>query len=269
MMNRLLVLVLLCLSPAHVFAGEVMFEGFYKIKLENKPIGYQIQRFEFDPKTKTFTHTGFTRIKIGSRVVQESLKAEANDKLEPVKYQYTSQDGDQTKTIDAVIKGQNMTFTTTEGKKPPKTQISKMPKGTFFSSFLLYVMLKKKIAPQTAFQYSAIAEEDGNSYDGKALFESKEAKAGYVAFRVLNSFKAEKFYSTLALVPDGDKADMYTRGEALATLSPAKNIGFELLATPSQATEGELLPNKILMTLFGNMPTGKVNLLASPPKSGP
>ena len=59
----------LCFSPGLGFATEIMFEGYYRIDLEHKPIGYYISRYEFEPKSKQFTCTTFQRAKLGSRVV--------------------------------------------------------------------------------------------------------------------------------------------------------------------------------------------------------
>jgi hypothetical protein len=264
MAYRLFGILLLFFSPVAALAGDVMFEGYYRIELEHKPIGYNIQRYEFDPKSKTFSSISFLRAKFGDKTVQESLKAKANDKFEPISYQYTSQVGDQVKTIDGSFKGQIMKLATSDGKKV-RNETFKIPKGTFLSSFLVYILMQKKLAPNDAFKYSAVAEEDGNSYYGKSWLESKEDKGSYVVFRILNSFKGEKFVSNMAAIPDAGNPDHYVKAEVLGTDSPVKNISTELVASPSQATAGQLVPNKILLTVFGNMPTGKLNLVATPP----
>ena len=54
MAYRLFGLFLLFFSPALALAGEIMFEGYYRIELSGSHVGYYIQRFEFDPKTKSF-----------------------------------------------------------------------------------------------------------------------------------------------------------------------------------------------------------------------
>ncbi|NJL25347.1 MAG: hypothetical protein HC902_09320 [Calothrix sp. SM1_5_4] len=266
MRTRLFTLILLFFSPAAAFAGDIMFEGFYRVDLAGKQIGYAIQRYEFDPKTKTFESTSFLRVKLGDKIMQESLKAKANDKFEPVSYQYTSQSGEELKMIDAGFKGEIMKLKISDGKKA-RDETHKVPKGTFLSTFLLYVMLQKKLKPNDAFKYSAIAEEEGSSYWGKSWLESKQDKSGgQTVFRILNKFKGEEFISNLAVVPDPKEAGKFIKGEVVSTRSPAKNLSTELVASPAQATEGQMVPNKTLVTLFGAMPTGKMNMLATPEK---
>jgi hypothetical protein len=267
MSYRLFGLFLLFFSPALGFAADVMFEGYYRIELEGKPIGYNIERYEFDPKAKTFTSISFLRAKFAGKNVQESLKAVSNDKFQPVSYQYTSQVENELKTIDATFKGEIMKLVIGDGGKTNKlkNETYKIPKGTFLSSFLVYIMMQKKLAVNEPFKYSAVAEEEGSSYWGKTMIESKTDRGAYVVFRVLNDFKGEKFISSLAAVPDGKGSDQYIKGEVLSSLSPAKNIATELVTSPAQATEGQMVPNKVLLTLFGGMPTGKVNLVANPP----
>ncbi|MBX3020371.1 MAG: hypothetical protein KF799_01740 [Bdellovibrionales bacterium] len=266
MTKRLFGLFLLFFSPVAALAGEVMFEGYYVIKLEGKPIGYSIQRFEFDPKAKMFDSISFVRTKFGGKTSQESLRARANDKFEPVSYQYTSQIDNQLMSIDATFKGETMTLLKHDGKSPTaKKETYKIPKNTFLSTFLVYKLMQNKLALNEVYKYSGIAEEEGASYWGKAWLESRTERGPYTVFRVVNSFKGEKFISMLAAVPDPKRADFFIKGEALSSNSPAKNVEVELVDTPQKATEGQLVPNKILITLFGTMPTGKVNMLTSPP----
>jgi hypothetical protein len=250
---------LLCFSPAPSFAAEIMFEGYYRIDLAGKHIGYSIQRYEFDPKDKTFSTISFLRIKTGNEVMQESLRAKANDKFQPVSYSYTLTQGKTVKTIDATFKGEIMKVKIIDGKKV-LDQTHKLPKGTFLSSFLTYLMLQKKMSLNQAFQYSAVAEEDAASYNGKALIESREAKGSFEALRILNSFKGEKFVAKVAVVKDPKDPEKNIRGEVLSTSSPTKSISTELVES-TVATEGQIVPNKILIDIFGNMPTGKNNLL--------
>lgn len=82
---------LLCLATqsSAAFAGEIMFEGYYKVELEQKPIGFAIQRYEYDDKTKNFTSTYFLKVNLGGQTRQESLKAVSNDKFHPISFSYT------------------------------------------------------------------------------------------------------------------------------------------------------------------------------------
>ena len=63
---RSLVVLFFALSPALTFAAaDIMFEGYYRVELEGKPIGFTIQRYEFDKKNNTFISTYSLKIKIG------------------------------------------------------------------------------------------------------------------------------------------------------------------------------------------------------------
>lgn len=255
-------------SPA-ALAGEIMFEGYYRIEASGKSIGYQIQRFEFDPKARAFEITSFMRIKLGDKTIQESLKGKSNDKFNPIAYAYTSMVDGKMKGIDATFKGNIMTLKITDpATNKVRTETHKIQDGSFLSSFLVYVMLQKKLPLNQAFKYSGIAEEEGAGYWGKAWLETKEQKGKTVVFRVLNSFKGDEFISKLAAIPDPDpkEKDKYIKGEVVSTESPKQNLTTRLTATAAEATEGHLVPNKILVSLFGGMPTGKVNMVANPPK---
>lgn len=262
MTNVLFGMLALFFSPVFAFAGEIMFEGFYRLELGGKHVGYSIQRYEFDPKSKSFESTSFLRMKVGEEVTQRSLKAKANDKFQPISYQYTAQDGKDIKTIDATFKGEVMDLKISDGKKA-RNEKHKIPKGTFMTSFLQYVMMQKAMPVNQAFKYSGVAEEEGASYWGKAWLSSKEDRTGYVVFRVVNSFKGEEFIAKMAAVPEGKEKDKYIKAEVLGTNSVTSALTAELVAAPAQATEGQLVPNKVLISLFGGMPVGKVNLVAS------
>jgi hypothetical protein len=272
MLYRLFGILLLFFSPATLFASEVMFEGYYRVELENKPIGYTILRYSFDAGSNTFEVNSFTRIKLGDKIIQESILGKADDKLRPISFKYTGQTGDQLKMIDGTFKGETMTLKINEIKKL-RTEVYKIPKGTFLSSFLTYLLLQQKLELNEAFKYPAVAEEDGNSYWGKAWLSGREAKPGGMeVFTIMNQFKNEEFISKLAVVKD-PKTGKYVKGEVLSILSPAKNLGEKLMSSAAQATEGQMIPNKTLLALFGGIPTGKINMVATPPEietgSGP
>ena len=267
MVNLLFGLIGLFFSLGQAFAGEIMFEGYYRIEASGKSIGYTIQRFEYDAKSKTFESTSFLKIKMGDKLIQESLKGKSNDKFHPISYSYTSQVNEVVKGIDATFNGTIMKLKKNDGKKVID-ETHKIPDGSFLSSFLVFVMLQKKLPLNQAFKYSGIAEEEGAGYWGKAWLESKEQKGKLTVFRVLNSFKGEEFISQLAAIadPDPKEKDKYVKGEVLTTESPKQSLTTRLVATPNLATEGHLVPNKILVSLFGAVPTGKVNVVTNPPK---
>lgn len=241
-------------------AADVQFEGYYRLELESKPIGYIIQRYETDSKAKVIRYAYFLKTNQLGGDIQESLKAEAKTKekaeFEPISYQYTGQVGKELKSIDGSFKKDLMEIVKTEGKKQNKL-LYKVPSGTFLSSFLSYLMLQSGIKAGKKFAYSAVAEEEGNSYKGEAVVKDEEKFEGQNVFRVENTFKGSRFVSF-----------MTPQGEVLGTAVPSSKLTSVLVANPAEATEGFDLPKKTIMLVFGDIPEGKVNVLARAAASG-
>jgi hypothetical protein len=236
----------LSLTKAH---ADVLFEGYSKVMSGGVHIGYAINRYEYDAKKKQFISTSFLKTgELGGNIT-ESLSAIANDDLKPLSYQYTTLMGKTTKTIDAKFEKGKISATVRDGANVEK--ISKeLPKGTFLSTFLAYVMLKSKegLKADLKYDYKAIAEEDAAVYDGLAFIKNQEDFNGLKALRVLNEFKKTKFVS---LIND--------RGEVYQTKSPAQSISTELVAQPAQATGNFQIPTALLRKLYGDVPTGQIN----------
>ena len=230
--------------------AEVMFEGYSIIRSGSTPIGYTIQRYEFDAKKKQFTATSFLKTNALGGNLTESLKAVANDKFQPVNYQYVEKVGEKVNMIDAKFSKQQMTATVTDGKIS-KTVKETIKPGVFLSTFLGYLMLQNGYKADKKFTYSAIAEEDGVAQTGTALIRGEEDFKGQKVFRIINNFKNTEFISFV----NG-------KGEILGTNSPLKNINTELVANAAEATKGFIVPADTLKILFGTVPSGKVNVLA-------
>jgi hypothetical protein len=229
--------------------ADILFEGYSKVMSGGVHIGYAINRYEFDPKKKQFISTSFLKTGELGGSITESLTAKANEDLKPLNYQYTTLMGKTTKTIDAKFEKGKISATVRDGAKVEK--ISKaLPKGTFLSTFLAYVMLKSKDGLKTdlKYDYKAIAEEDAAVYDGLAFIKSSEDFNGLKALRVLNEFKKTKFVSLIS-----------SHGEVYQTKSPAQSISTELVAQPAQATGNFQIPSALLKQLYGDVPTGQIN----------
>lgn len=232
--------------------GEILFEGYSKITSGGVHVGYTVTRYEFDPKKKQFKGTYFLKTGSLGSDITESVKSVADESLNPISYEYTSLMGKKTKTIDAKFSKGKMNATVTEDGKT-KTIRKDLPKGTFLSNFLIYLMLKSKSGLQTdaRYEYSAIAEEDAEISKGDALVEKQETHMGQLAYKVLNRFKDVKFISYVS-----------DRGEVLSTSSPANGIGTELVAKPSDAVGSFGVSANILKSLFGDVPLGTQNALS-------
>lgn len=236
-------------------AKEVLFEGYQKILSGGVHIGYNINKYEFDPKKKQFSALSFTKTGAlggNGNELTESIVAHADIDLNPISYSYTSILGKQVKTIDAKFSKNKMTAEVKEGSKKSKISLD-IPKGAFLSQFLIYLMLKSKTGLQadSNYKYKAIAEEDAKLYEGQALVQKQEKYNGLMAFKIINNFKDSKF---VAFVTE--------RGEALGVVSPAQNISTELVAKPSEATAQFGVSASILKNVFGEVPLGTNNIVS-------
>lgn len=235
--------------------ADVLFEGYYQIESDKKPIGYTVQRYSFDKKTKTFSSVYFVKTRIGESTITESLQAKATEKFEPISYQYTAQVNDQVKTIDASFKGYQMVAQVSDGTNK-QTLTKTFPKGTFLSTFLGYLMLQNGYKANKKFSYKAIAEEEAEAFAGEAWIKDEKKVQDIQVFRILNKFKGAKFISFVT-----------PQGEILRTNSPLQKISTELVSGPARATQGQMLSTQPLTILFGEVPKGKANILAKKSKS--
>lgn len=250
MVRFILTLSLLCTSLSA--KADILFEGYSKIVSGDQHIGYIISRYEFDNKKKQFVSTYFLKTSGGGVEITESLKAYADADLAPVSYEYTTIVGKETKTIDAKFKSGNMSAVVKNGKTVNRIE-KKIPKGTFLSTFLVYVMLKSKegLKSETNYEYQAIAEEEAAIHKGQALVGKQEMFNGFEVFKILNTFKDSKF---LSYVND--------RGEVLGTNAMGQGISTELVATPAEALAGQPTSATLLKAVFGGTPAGSTNIVS-------
>jgi hypothetical protein len=242
----------------HAVKAEVLFEGYSKILSGGVHIGYTIARYEFDEKKKQFVATTFLKTNEVGGNLTESLKAIAAEDMKPVSYQYTTLLGNQVKAIDATFAKGKLSAVVTGQKK--ETISKDLPKGSFLSSFLAYVMLRSPqgLKADTKYDFQAVAEEDAAVYKGIAYVKSAEDYNGMKVLRVLNEFKGTKFISLVT-----------EKGEVISTKSPVQGIGTELVAKPGEATAAFPIPTATLRTLFGEVPTGQLNEVSRKANSAP
>lgn len=234
--------------------AQVLFEGYSKITLGGQFLGFVIQKYEFDIQKKNFISTSLIKYNEAGGGITESLKAYANEALEPISYSYNLLSPTGAKTIDASFAKGVLTVKTTEKGKTIKKELT-LPKGSFFSSFLAYVILKNPQGLKTSskYEYQAVAEEDGDLHKGSATVQSEETYKGLRVYKILNDYKGAQFVS---LTTD--------KGEMISTTAPQKSLSLELMAEPSQAMGGLSVGADNLKLLFGNIPEGKINALAGP-----
>lgn len=232
--------------------AEILFEGYSKVLSGGVPIGYYISRYEFDTKKKQFVSTSFLKTNDAGGGITESLQAYASDDFKPISYSYTTIVGKTPKTIDAKFEKNKIIATVRNNGKEEKI-IHDLPKGTFLSTFLAYVILKSPqgMKADTKYDYQAIAEEEASIVKGLALVKKQEEIKGLKAFHVANEFKGVQFISNVT-----------DKGEVIATRSPAQGISTELVGKPSEATLDFQVPAPLIKKLFGEVPTGQKNAVS-------
>ena len=247
--------------------SKVLFEGYYKLELGDLHIGYVIQRFQLDPKTKIMQATYFTRTIIEKESSTESLNAYADELLKPVSYQYTYKRTDakkriQIKTIDAKLERGRLLLLTRDGNYkegkdiPVEKSYLSLKKNSIFSSFLTYGILTKGLRIKTSYPYTAIAEEKGEPFSGFASVVKQIKKKGRKMFQVSNDYMGSRFKSVM------DK-----RGVIYKFQTDGIRLTGTLVKSRSQAIRGFPFEKKSIKKLFGYVPTGNGNTLISHHKS--
>ena len=224
--------------------SNVLFEAWFRVLADGQHAGYVYQTFEYDPKKRELQSAYYLRTDERAGNVIEALKARSTDSLKPLSYQYTSSVKGKTKTIDATFKD-NRFLATIQDAGQKRIVDRTIEKGTFLSTFLIYVMLKNEngIKLGANYSYSAIAEEDAQVYrDGEAFVKDTQSILGRDAFRVVNRFNKVQFIS---FVTD--------RGEVMGTQSPFLGISTELVKTMAEATQGFTVDRRSLNFLFGRV----------------
>lgn len=233
--------------------ADVLFEGYSKIMSGDQHIGYTVSRYEFDAKKKQFISTYFLKTGKGENEITESLKAFADAELGPQSYEYTTLVGKEAKTIDASFKAGSLSAVVRENGRVQKIE-KKVPKGTFLSTFLIYLMLKSPegLREETKYDYQAIAEEDASIYQGQASVGKEQDFLGNKALKILNTFKDLKFLSYVN-----------SRGEVLGTNATGQRISTQLVASAKEAIGNFNPSTAVLKTLFGEIPKGSKNILSN------
>ncbi len=238
------------ISIASKSFADVMAEGWYKLLLGQQHIGYIVQRFEFDTKKNQVIMTSFLRTNTLGGDITESLQSFSTTGFEPIAYQYSILKGKEATLIDAKFTNGNATVKVTE-KGETKTHKYKVPKGSFLSYYLGYVMTSfqnpkdpndKGIKVGRSFSYKAIAEEDGQLSDGTADVIGTEKINGHDTFRIRVKYKNIQSISSLTGNAETAQINQPLSGHQVK------------IATREEATRGFPSSDKSLKTLFKTIP---------------
>lgn len=252
MFSRLLIVVLLQISFLNLSQAEILFEGYYKVSQFKKHIGFFILRNEIDSKTKQFKTTSFLRLGKNGFNMTESLTAISTTDFKPLSYSYLATDGGKSKTIDMTFKGDMMTGLVLDNGEKAKIS-KKLPKGTFLSSSLYYMMLNSKegLKTGTKFEFNAVAEELGDVTKGTSTIEKKMVSRGILQLlKANNSFAGMEYENYLT-----------NQGQNISALTPATGIETELMKNSEEAIQGVKVSAGTLEKVFGSIPSGKINVL--------
>ncbi len=232
--------------------AAILFEGWSKVLLSGQHVGYVIQRYEFDEKKKEFRAIHYMKMSADAGGLTDSLVARADASFKPISYQYTGLKAGKPILIDAGFKGDKMTAAVTEGKEK-KTVSLTLPKGTFLSAFLGYVMLQGKegLKKGIKYEYQGVLEEAAVVAKGEAYIADEENVSGIPAFRILNTVSGSKYISLAT-----------HKAEVLGTVSPSAGVQTILVSTMEEAVATHGLNSAAVSQLFGSVPKGKENEVA-------
>ena len=224
--------------------SEVLFESYSQILNNQKPIGYTIQRREYDPKKKQFISTYYIKTNKFGGAFTETLKAQCDKNFVPISYQYTAHSKNSTKTIDAQFKKHknkhHMTAVIKEGAKTKRVKKT-FSQEVFLSTFLSELMLRKNLTPKKKFVYEAIAEEEAQSFLGQTVVQNLKTRAGSQSYTLANEFRGSAFTSEIT-----------SKGAILSTHSPTQKLKTRRVARLGQATRGLKTDHSALKKLFGD-----------------
>lgn len=239
-------------SPA--FAQEsTIFEGYYKVLLSNVHAGYAVQRYTFNAQKKQFKSIYYVYVRLspdGKKYTTESLTALSNEKFHPVSYQYTAISDGKPIAIDGQVKNDILVANINKGGKSTTSKV-KVPKGAFFSTMLLHLVLQNGLKVGKSFSFNAVAEEDAKVLGGTLSVTTEQKIKG------VNTHKLEYDYKNV-------KSEAYVsdEGHVLSSDAPAQGVSTVLVAEASEARGNFPFPEKTLKTLFGSVPSGKENTIA-------
>jgi hypothetical protein len=221
---------------------NILFEGWFQVLLGPKKIGYFVERYQFEDNK--FKYVSFLKTNADGNSISESLEAISDAAIGPLSSTYVTTVGKEPKIVKTTIKKDLMTVVTTLGDSKPVQESKKIKKNTFFSSFLMYIILKNDgLKVGNKFDYYGIAEEEGKAYLGTINVKGKEPVRGKKAFRLTNLFKGSNF---IIWVTD--------HGEPLLVRQPENNVDVRFAETQKEATADMEVNTKNLTLLFGKIP---------------
>jgi hypothetical protein len=244
-----------CFGLAHARA-EVLFEGYYKILMSGVHSGYAIQKYELDSNKKEFKSSYYIYVRTspdGSKSATESLVAFSDDAFRPKKYEYTAVIDGKPMTIDATFSKDKLSAKINKSGAA-STQTAVLPKGTFLSTMLLYMVLQKGMKVGSGYSFKALAEEDAKIYDGTLKVVKETPYKSQNVFELVYLFKGVEA-----------KALVSASGHTLYTNAELQKVETELVTNPMDARANFNFPEKTIKRIFGDIPKGVTHSIIQKP----
>lgn len=231
------------------FAGEILFEGFYRIERDNKHVGYVIQRLSADHKAGTKTLTTYIRQKQNGKEFYEAYKSVVNAKTwAPVASEHHSTNTGFPLTIKSSWKGGKgaVTFAATLGGKLMNKDTA--GDADFLGGFLFFAADLNKLAGNQDYSYASFAEERGRTALGWLTRAGDKDFSGTKVVHLVDDYLGEPIENFVA-----------PTGEPLGSRSPTENYVTFWVPTKELAIGMFDYPTAEMTSLFGDLPEGKKN----------
>jgi hypothetical protein len=229
--------------------AETLFEGFYRIERKGKHVGYVIQRYSHDPKTKTKTVTNYIRTKQGDGEVYESVTATAKEGSgAPVKSIYLSTvTGPTLRTTANFKKGVPWIAHEVNSADNPQHFVKGNP-APMLSAMLYYMTDITKMSPQTNYGYTTFVEQRGRTDGAHLTLITQQPVASQAIYQFVNdSFgqPVENFVNAA--------------GEPLGSRSMIDDFVCYWVPTREAAVGMMEFPAPQITKIFGDLPEGHKN----------
>lgn len=243
------VLFVFALSFAQNLRAEILFEGFYRIERKGKHVGYVIQRYSHDPKTKTKTLTSYIRTKQGDTEVYESVAATAKDGTgAPLKSVYLSTaSGPTLRTTANFKKGIPWIAHEVNSADNPQHFVKGNP-ASMLSAMLYYMTDIAKMSPQTNYAYATFVEQRGRTDGAHLTLIAQQPVASQTVYQFVN----DSF---------GQPVENFVTGAGDPLGSRSMIDDFVCYWVPNRAAAVGMMefPAAQITKIFGDLPEGHKN----------
>lgn len=242
-MIRFLTLVTLITSGG-ALAAETLFEGFYRIERGHKHVGFVVQRYRRKGDKRILTSYLRMRQPDDSEVY-ESFKSTAAANGTPLTSEHHGNNAGLPPIFARFAGGRGrVDFGAPDSRRPATVQ-----KYDFMGSFLFFVGNLPTLATNTIYRYHAFAEERGSVQTGTLHVAGARDVRGVKVFHLLDDFLGEPVEDFVA-----------ANGQPLGSRALGGDLNVYWVDSRDEAIGIFKYPNRDVISLFGDLPAGKVNV---------